>query len=196
EDLYSLDKYPMILPGLVEMLDAQSADRRKALEEFHYLDESIAFFSERYNRNEIPLKLTERLSRIYTDKQISDALEKRRDTLAEMAFESVPVLLHENTNDGETVAKASSLNPSDELELVFPDDEAAKGESDSEEEEQEDRKPFDIQKREAVRIMCDWIQIETRIQAGDQQRQMALAELKESMGKASGIDTGSDPVRN
>ena len=196
EDLYSLDKYPMILPGLVEMLDAQSADRRKALEEFHYLDESIAFFSERYNRNEIPLKLTERLSRIYTDKQISDALEKRRDTLAEMAFESIPVLLHENTEDAETVAKASSLNPSDELELVFPDDEAAKGEGDSEEEEEEDRKPFDIQKREAVRIMCDWIQIETRIQEGDQQRQMALAELKESMGKASGIDTGSDPVRN
>ena len=184
----------MILPGLVEMLDSQSAVRRSELEEFQYLDESIAFFSERYNRDKIPLRLTERLTRIYTDKQISDALEKRRDTLAGMAFESIPVVLHEKPAGDEIVAKSSTPDASDELNLVFPDDAASADREDTEAEK--DRKPFDIQKREAVRIMSDWIQIENRIREGDQQRQMALAALKESVEKPSGMHTDENNIRN
>lgn len=194
EDLYALDNYPMILPGLVEMLNSQSAVRRSELEEFQYLDESIKFFSERYNRDQIPLRLTERLTRIYTDKEISDVLEKRRDTLAGMAFESIPVVLHEKPAGDETAAITSSPNASDELDLVFPDDAASADGEDTEEEK--DRKPFDIQKREAVRIMSDWILIENRIREGDQQRQMALAALKESMEKTSAMPHNENPIRN
>jgi len=127
--------------AIVDQLKTRSTIRQNELEEFVYLQRNIDWFKERQEKKEFSLNLSERRERRALDNEFRDRMEARFDELAALNFESSDVLLD------------LTIKQSEEHDALV----AAQG---IEEETEEKEPSFDIQLREGLRIMADWIAIQ------------------------------------
>ncbi|MGE9295749.1 MAG: carboxy terminal-processing peptidase [Puniceicoccales bacterium] len=134
--------------AIVDQLKAGSHQRQQDLEEFVYLQRNIDWFKTRQETKEFSLNLQERRERRATDNEFRDQMETRFDELADLNFISDEILLD------------VTIKQNEEHDALI----AAQG---IEEEAEEKDPSFDIQLREGLRIMADWIAIQD--EAGDSQ---------------------------
>jgi carboxyl-terminal processing protease len=174
EELLS-NSYPYLQPSLVHKLDSLSKKRQQSLDEFNYLNELITNYEERTNRDSVSLNLVQRLNRIYQDKETIDHLESLNDDLIEFSYDKleVPLKIKDLT---EEVIEDPVETAANEVEV---DIEAL-------DEDEDEPDSIDIHLRESVRIVSDWIEFETIINASPDDRQIALTNIGEDhIGTAS-----------
>lgn len=191
EDLVS-NSYPYLQSTLIDVLNSRSRNRRKSLEEFHYLTESIANFKERYDRETLPLNLLDRMNLIYSDKHKGDEIESFAKKLGNFAFESIEIPLNdkaettEEDSPQETLIKEEPVVTTTKLDTPETEGDQVAIEETTDEEEIEDKKKpnIDIHLRETMRIVGDWIQLEQFIDSGgNDPRQIAIHTLQEEFRK-------------
>ncbi len=156
-------------------LVSQSKDRRIKLEEFNFLNERIEWYQEREDQKFISLNLEKRKQMMEDDKAFIDLMKDKQRALAEVNFEKTEIkldaILKEEAEEEEEAAESAQAGtaPIDEdselaqaSEAAESTDEGASDElaenSDSETDEEEEEEPvpdFDIQLREALRIIVD-----------------------------------------
>lgn len=144
----------MVNQAIVEALTTRSQSRQSSLEEFTYLKENIDWFKTRQEQKEFSLNLDERRQRRATDNDFRQTMEDRYDVLAENNFSSNEVLLsvtEEQNREHDALVAAQAAEDAQkstegQVEVI-------------EEEVTEDTPNFDIQLRESLRIMADWIDI-------------------------------------
>ena len=158
----------------VETLKTQSESRRIRLEEFDFLRERIDWYRDRDEQKTISLNLEERKRMMDEDQEFIDAMEDRQRALAELNFESSDIKLDavlaeeaENAEEEETspdLSQSDSAPTDSDSKLASNNDLTVEQETDveavkdSDEEEEEPVPEFDIQLREALRIMVDAVE--------------------------------------
>lgn len=164
--------------SFIEMLQDQSKQRQIQLEEFSFLKERIDWYQERDDQTTISLNLEKRKQMMEVDKTFIDGMKDRQRELAEINFEGTEikldaVLKEEEENEAEEEEAAPEVAEVEieaeaeaETELAEIETEtSAEGETaeiaeneSAETDEEEDEEPvpdFDIQLREALRIMVN-----------------------------------------
>ncbi len=165
----------------IETLTKQSKERRIQLEEFDFLRERLDWYEEREEQKFISLNLERRKQMMEEDKAFIDAMKDRQRTLAEVNFDKKEIKLdavlkeeEENKEDEEEVdpdftkKETPSSGPTDEDGALAQVNESSNEEksdnttevaenadAEKEDEEEEPVPDFDIQLREALRIMVD-----------------------------------------
>ncbi|MCH2613515.1 MAG: carboxy terminal-processing peptidase [Opitutales bacterium] len=155
----------------VDTLKTQSESRRIRLEEFDFLRERIDWYRDRDAQKTISLNLEERKRMMDEDQEFIDAMEDRQRVLAELNFESSEIkldaVLAEDAENAEEEASPelsqSDSAPTDsDSELASNNDLTVDTETDVEavndNEEEEPVPDFDIQLREALRIIVDAVE--------------------------------------
>jgi len=158
----------------IDALKTQSESRRIRLEEFDFLRERIDWYRDRDEQKTISLNLEERKRMMDEDQDFIDAMEDRQRALAELNFVSSEIkldaVLAEEAQNAEEEETPPDLSHSDspptdsESELASNKDLTVDQETDVEavndtdEEEKEPVPEFDIQLREALRIMVDAVE--------------------------------------
>lgn len=137
EDEALLGKSVTISPELVGLLRTASENRRRTLEEFDYLRDSIERFQERYERDEISLNLSAREIQRMSDRAMDKRLDEKLTELDDLRF------------DGDEVLTALAR----ERQRDQPEDEKTADEPAAD----RDPEPLDIHLRETLRIMADWV---------------------------------------
>ncbi len=179
----------------VDTLKTQSESRRIRLEEFDFLRERIDWYRDRDAQKTISLNLEERKRMMDEDQEFIDAMEDRQRFLAELNFESSEIkldaVLAEDAENAEEEASPelsqSDSAPTDsDSELASNNDLTVDTETDVEavndNEEEEPVPDFDIQLREALRIMVD--AVETSPNTNDwKQPALPLASSKSRFNK-------------
>lgn len=154
--------------NFVRNLQEESEKRRLQLEEFNFLSERIDWYQEREDETAISLNLEERKRMMESDKEFIDAMKDRQRTLAESNFESSEVKLeavlkeeaeNEEAEEAEPeVADAAEDASETDTDADSESVEVASADSEAKEDDEEEEEPvpdFDIQLREALRIMVD-----------------------------------------
>ncbi|WP_309387109.1 carboxy terminal-processing peptidase [Cerasicoccus frondis] len=140
----------LVNQAIVDALKQRSQDRQGALEEFAYLQQNIDWVKARQEQKEFSLNLEERRERRASDNTFRDTMEEQYDALAEsLNFDSNEVLLdvtEEQNREHDELMAAQAAN--------LGEDEVAEAEEAAAEQAR-----FDIQLRESLRIMADWIAI-------------------------------------
>ena len=135
---------------LVEKLTKQSIERQKKLEEFAFWNSQIDRVKARWNTKDWSVNLAEREKKLAEDEAFADASKKREKELAALNFKKEKILL-ESAKENE---QAESEKKAQERKSgVMPED--IESELDAEE-----PPVFDVQLREALRIMADWLSLE------------------------------------
>lgn len=156
----------------IETLKTQSENRRIKLEEFDFLRERIDWYREREDQKTISLNLEERKRMMDEDKEFIDTMEDRQRTLAALNFETSDIkldaVLAEEAENAEEEEPSPDVSQSDSAPTdsasEFASNEPAVDQdipsetTDETEEEEEPVPEFDIQLREALRIMVDAVE--------------------------------------
>lgn len=146
---FKLDRDLMVADGLIESLRQSSFDRQLKLEEFAYLNDRIDSFREQYEQKAFSLSLAERQAQRERERDYDNALDDRFESLLSQRYDSEPVLLN--------------LRLEADAELPDEPDDADDAEATERKDKHRYRKnpdAFDIQLRESLRIMADWIHLE------------------------------------
>lgn len=138
--------------GLMLHLSQLYESRKKEMEELVYLQDQIAWRTQRYDETEISLNLETRISKQLEEKLFNEALEERYDALKENPYEQVEVLLDVRVAQE---ANSESLKNSFGMDLLNKDSEEKT--LDSKSKEEEDEESYDIHLRESLRILRDWV---------------------------------------
>lgn len=151
-DLNTDTQNSLINSALIDNLRSLSQNRQASLEEFSYLKENIDWFRERQEQKEFSLNFDLRKERREQDVDFRDLMEERRETLAETNFPSEEILLkvaaeQKAEHDAIVAEKAAEASDTEGLGTEALTDDNPEEESPF----------FDIQLRESLRIMADWI---------------------------------------
>jgi len=138
--------------GLMLHLSQLYESRKKEMEELVYLQDQIAWRTQRYDETEISLNLETRISKQLEEKLFNEALEERYDALKENPYEQIEVLLDVRVAQE---ANSESLKNSFSMNLLNKDSEETT--LDSKSKEEEDEESYDIHLRESLRILRDWV---------------------------------------
>ena len=135
--------------ALMSELTKQSLERQKKLEEFKLWNERINWVKERQNMKDWSLNYKAREALLKADEKLNDEIEKREKELAKSYdYHKTEVLLDSAKENGEHDSK---------LKRRLSKKPAKKG---ADADAMDDDEPvFDVQLREALRIMGDWINI-------------------------------------
>ena len=172
--------YAVVDDQLTRKLLQRSLDRQGSLAEFDYLQRSIDYYRKVRNQEEISLNLQVRQDRKESERSFQEQMEAELETLAGNPYPSEEILLDirlEQEDISRQIQAASEAgartldqdpdtgrDPDADLpESPASDSETPAVESaDAPETETEDPdRPFDIQLRESLRIMRDWIALES-----------------------------------
>ncbi len=145
---------------LAPLLEASQA-RQDSLPEFQYLRENIDWFTARQEEKNVSLNLETRISQRESDKEFREAMDARRKQLRESNYHYTEFLLAPPKESPTTAAAATpatpdQLPPIDGSDLEGVDPEVM---STDEEPEPEGYARLDIHLREAVRVLCDAVEI-------------------------------------
>ena len=138
--------------GLMLHLSQLYESRKKEMVELVYLQDQIAWRTQRYDETQISLNLETRISKQLEEKLFNEALEERYDALKENPYEQVEVLLDVRVAQE---ANSESLKNSFGMDLLNKDSEETT--LDSKSKEEEDEESYDIHLRESLRILRDWV---------------------------------------
>ena len=158
----------MLKKPFVETLQGESEKRQLQLEEFAFLKERIDWYQEREDQTTISLNLETRKRMMDEDQDFIDSMKDRQRELAEINFEATEVKLEavlkeeeENEEEEEETAPEVAENEtSDDTESTDSENDATEiaenaSDKNQNEEDEEPLPDFDIQLREALRIMVD-----------------------------------------
>lgn len=175
--------YTAVNSSLIENLREKSLDRQETLPEFAYLKRSIDYYKNIRNQDEISLNLEKRRERKEREIAFQENMEEELENLSENNFAQEEILLdlrlkqeaesqkYLKSAKADTPAPSNDPDAQREREESLPKnpeaDELAQSNEDvgsetsREEEDEEDQPRFDIQLREGLRIMRDWIALES-----------------------------------
>ena len=130
--------------ALIAILNAQSRERQNKLDEFKFLKERIDWLKKRQDKKDLELNYDMRQAELKKAEAFIDSVEKREEEFAKSNFKKQEILLE---------ASQKNLEKKEEdLKKEIKSDEETLLDEDKEE-------IFDVQLREALRIMADWIEI-------------------------------------
>ena len=138
--------------ALMDKLTKQSEERQKKLDEFAFWNSQINRVKERWQTKDWSVNLATREKKLAEDEAFADASEKKEKELSKLNFKKEEVLLES--------AKENAHADKDENPEAKKDDNGASPQDKLDAELASDEPPaFDVQLREALRIMADWIEI-------------------------------------
>ncbi len=156
--------------SFVESLKNESANRRASLEEFTFLDKRLDWFKERQDRKEISLNLQQRKAMMEADEAFLEAMKAEQRRLASFNFSKTDVKLESVIRDEAKRAAEDilhgvvtpSVEPTNGASLEALAAAEINGDTDpaDKKDEEEPVPDFDIQLREALRIVHDAIRID------------------------------------
>lgn len=139
---------------LLKKLSEQSAERQDSLDEFKFLKERIEWLKKRQQKKDLSVNYGERKRELKEAEDFSDSVEKREEEFAKQNYKKQEILLDaakdieakktEKPGDKKPEKKNGSLGPDSIDEDLLDEDE---------------EEIFDVQLREALRIMADWIEV-------------------------------------
>lgn len=132
---------------VVAKLDGLSKQRQNTLDEFKFLKERIAWLKARQDKKQWPLSYTERKADIKKADDFIDSVEKREEDFAKSNYKKQEVLLDVSKAEADTKKSADSKKSKKSSSDIVPLEDDF--DDDSEE-------VFDVQLREALRIMSDF----------------------------------------
>ena len=131
----------------LKTLRENSLKRQQDLDEFKFLKERIAWLKERQDKKDLVINYNERKAEIDKAEKFIDSVEKREEEFAKRNFKKEEVLLEASKEN-----EAKKQKQKTEKKASADDIESELLDEDKEE-------VFDVQLREALRIMGDWISI-------------------------------------
>lgn len=138
--------------ALMDKLTKQSEERQKKLDEFAFWNSQINRVKDRWQTKDWSVNLATREKKLAEDEAFADASEKKEKELSKLNFKKEEVLLES--------AKENAHADKDENPEAKKDDNGASPQDKLDAELASDEPPaFDVQLREALRIMADWIEI-------------------------------------
>lgn len=130
--------------ALIAKLNAQSHERQNKLDEFKFLKERIDWLKKRQDKKDLELNYDMRQAELKKAEAFIDSVEKREEEFAKSNFKKQEILLE--------ASKKNLEKKEEDLKKEIKSDEETLLDEDKEE-------VFDVQLREALRIMADWIEI-------------------------------------
>lgn len=130
--------------ALIAKLNAQSRERQNKLDEFKFLKERIDWLKKRQDKKDLELNYDMRQAELKKAEAFIDSVEKREEEFAKSNFKKQEILLE--------ASKKNLEKKEEDLKKEIKSDEETLLDEDKEE-------IFDVQLREALRIMADWIEI-------------------------------------
>ncbi len=130
--------------ALIAILNAQSRERQNKLDEFKFLKERIDWLKKRQDKKDLELNYDMRQAELKKAEAFIDSVEKREEEFAKSNFKKQEILLE--------ASKKNLEKKEEDLKKEIKSDEETLLDEDKEE-------VFDVQLREALRIMADWIEI-------------------------------------
>lgn len=130
--------------ALIAKLNAQSRERQNKLDEFKFLKERIDWLKKRQDKKDLELNYDMRQAELKKAEAFIDSVEKREEEFAKSNFKKQEILLE--------ASKKNLEKKEEDLKKEIKSDEETLLDEDKEE-------VFDVQLREALRIMADWIEI-------------------------------------
>ncbi len=148
--------------SLLKKLTEQSMERQKNLEEFKVWNERINWVKELQEKKEWSLNLAEREKELKDDEAFNESLKEKQKKLAENNFKKEEILL-DSAKEAAEKEKAKKAKEASESTDKKTSKNSSKKKSKlsvfSDDDEDEENPDFDVQLREALRIMGDWIQV-------------------------------------
>ena len=159
-------------------LTKQSLARQRSLDEFKIWNERINWVKKLQDKKDWSLNLKEREAELKADEDFNDKMKSRQKELAVNNFKKEEILLE---SAKETAAKEKALKDSekeaagggkekksdDKSSVKSKTRKNSKFESLGGGDDEEDVPDFDVQLREALRIMSDWIGLVDASKSGD-----------------------------
>ena len=133
--------------ALLKTLSEKSSERLGKLAEFKYLKGRLDWFKTKQDKKSWSLNYDERAAEMKADDDLADKAKERQKELAKQNYAKEDILL-DSAKENDKKQKAL-----DEEKKALDSKNAKDGDSD----EDDDVPDFDIQLREALRIMADWI---------------------------------------
>lgn len=134
--------------ALMKKLSQQSEERQKKLDEFAFWNAQIDRVKTRWQTKDWSVNLAEREKKLADDEAFADSSKEKEKKLTELNYKKEEVLLESAKENAhlQTKKSASKANVSPDAvdEDTLVDDEPP---------------AFDVQLREALRIMADWIEV-------------------------------------
>ena len=164
--------------ALMKKLTELSKERQSKLEEFKVWNERINWVKKLQDKKDWSLNLKEREAELKADEDFNDKMKSRQKELAVNNFKKEEILLE---SAKETAAKEKALKDSekeaagggkekksdDKSSVKSKTRKNSKFESLGGGDDEEDVPDFDVQLREALRIMSDWIGLVDASKSGD-----------------------------
>jgi len=140
---------------LIAKLRFESENRRANLDEFKFYQERVDFATEKQKQKELPIAYEVRKAKVEEDKKFIDNYDEKIKEYAAQNYASEEILL----DSAAELAKESekSAETEGDAEKVSKADDADSDSSDFDDLDDDDAPKFDIQLRETLRIMCDWL---------------------------------------
>ena len=145
---YGLDKSQA--DELVQKLRKQSIQRQNTLDEFKFLKERIAWLKDRQDKKDWKLNYKERKAEIEKAEEFIDSVEKREEEFAKNNYKKEEVLLDASKEVEEKKNKQEKSEKTSENKLDSIDSEIF---------DENNEEIFDVQLREALRVMADWLEV-------------------------------------
>ena len=132
----------------VKKLEKQSLERQNNLDEFKFLKERIAWLKDRQNKKDWVLNYDERKQELKKSEDFIDSIEKREEEFAKQNYKKEEILL-EASKEAESKKKEAKKEAKSEK----------KKDLDADLFDEDEEEIFDVQLREALRVMADWIEV-------------------------------------
>ena len=133
--------------ALLKALSEKSSERMGKLAEFDYLKGRLDWFKTKQDKKSWSLNYDDRAAEMKADDDLADKAKERQKELAKQNYAKEEILL-------------DSAKENDKKQKALDEEKKAldsKGAKNGDSEEEDDVPDFDIQLREALRIMADWI---------------------------------------
>lgn len=164
---------------MVSDLRDLSLSRQQSLDEFVFLKDRIAWEKAREEQKQYSLDYQTRLDQRKDDITFRDQLKARVEALAKNNYKSTDILL-----------EAAKAQDKDAVTKEPPAPEAT--DTDDADEDSDPPVIFDIQLRESLRVMADWIRLENQRQKGDSTTKLAAnKEMTTAMAPVSTSGTAT-----
>ena len=147
-DIYAYGVDKSQADALLKKLEEQSKERQDKLEEFKFLKERIAWLKERQDKKDWVLNYNDRKAELKKAEDFIDSVDKREEEFAKQNYKKQEILL-EASKEANAKTKQQDKQKKAEKQKVI----------DTEIFDEDEEEVFDVQLREALRIMADWIEV-------------------------------------
>jgi len=142
---------------LIAKLRFESDNRRANLDEFKFYQERVNFASEKQKQKELPIAYEVRKNKVEEDKKFIDTYEEKLKEYASQNYTSEEILLESAIELAKETEKAKAEKSEGDTSEENSETVSSTSDSDDSDFDDDDTPKFDIQLRETLRIMRDWL---------------------------------------